>query len=174
MAGTERWGAARSQGRWPTRLLNDIPATTTGKLKRAAALAGATRDSIYIGARYDPGRPLARGRSPDRAGRAVQPGLRGRWSRQRVPGRGAPDHRPTKERQRRGRRYAAPDRRTAPAVVATEAVRAPWHLALEEAFSGPPGLHPVQKAPNPMALATYVAVDRAPALAGAVRDSIHL
>ena len=90
MAGIRAVGAARSQGRWPTRLLNDIPATTSGKPKHAAALAGATRDSISIGARYDPGQEDARGRSPDRAGRAVQPGLRADGLASECPGEAHP------------------------------------------------------------------------------------
>jgi hypothetical protein len=63
--------------------------------------------SIYLGARHDPrGEGAApRGRSPDQAGRAVQPGLRGADGLPRRVLGGHPDHRPTKERQPRGRRY---------------------------------------------------------------------
>jgi hypothetical protein len=83
---------------------------------RAAALAGITRDSIYVW-HYDPGGvfPLRRprGRRPDQA--ALISPVSGRWpalggGKGAVAsgcGPGAPDHRRTKERRRRRRCYAA-------------------------------------------------------------------
>jgi hypothetical protein len=52
-----------------------------------------------------PGASLSRGRSADRAGHAIQPGLRADGIPPKVLGGPHPNHRPTKERQRRCRRY---------------------------------------------------------------------